>query len=210
MPRILVADDHAVVRKGLIQLLRDADSTISVDEAATGQEALDKALQGNYDMVLMDVSMPGRGGLEALKEIKAAKPRLPVLMLSMHPEEQYAVRALRSGASGYVTKDSAADELSGAVRKVLRGGRYVGAALAERLVLDLGDGSGRPLHESLSDREDQVMRMIASGKTVTVIAGELSLSVKTVSTYRARILEKMRVSNNAEIMRYAVEHGLIA
>ena len=210
MRKILIADDHAVVRNGLTKILKEADGGICVDEAENGQEALAKALQASYEMVLMDISMPGRGGLEVLKEIKSHRPKLPVLMLSMHPEEEYAVRALRAGASGYVTKDSAAEELVGAVRKVLGGGRYVSASLAEKLAFEMEADVDRPPHEILSDREFQVMRMIASGKTVKEIAQELSLSVKTISTYRSRILEKMRLKNNAELTRYAFENRLVS
>ena len=209
MRRILIADDHAVVRNGLTKILKEADPGICVDEAEKGQEALAKVLQASYEMVLMDISMPGRGGLEVLKEIKSHRPHLPVLMLSMHPEEEYAVRALRAGASGYVTKDSAAEELVGAIRKVLSGGRYVSASLAEKLAFEMEADAGKLPHETLSDREYQVLRMIASGKTVTEIAQELSLSVKTISTYRSRILEKMRLKNNSELTRYAFENLLV-
>ena len=209
MRRILIADDHAVVRNGLTKILKEADPGICVDEAEKGQEALAKVLQASYEMVLMDISMPGRGGLEVLKEIKSHRPNLPVLMLSMHPEEEYAVRALRAGASGYVTKDSAAAELVGAIRKVLGGGRYVSASLAEKLAFEMEPDAGKLPHETLSDREFQVLRMIASGKTVTEIAQELSLSVKTISTYRSRILEKMRLKNNSELTRYAFANLLV-
>jgi two-component system invasion response regulator UvrY len=208
MPNILIADDHEVVRKGLIQILTKSVPGISVDEAVSGQEALARVQKTNYALVLLDISMPGRGGLEVLKEIRSRHPGVPVLILSMHPEEEYAVRALRSGASGYVTKDSASEELVAAVRKVLAGGRYVSASLAENLARDLESSSDRLPHEALSDREYQVMRMIASGKTVKETAEELSLSVKTISTYRARVLEKMQLRNNAEIARYAIENRL--
>ena len=209
MRKILVADDHAVVRKGLTKILKDSDAGIRVDEAGNGQEALARVLQESYELVLMDISMPGRGGLEVLKEIKSHRPRLPVLMLSIHPEEEYALRALRAGASGYVTKDSAAEELAGAIRKVLSGGRYVSASLAEKIAFKMDADDGRPPHETLSDREYQVLRMIASGKSVSEIAQELSLSIKTISTYRSRILEKMRAKNNAELIRYALENRLV-
>ncbi|MDX1815381.1 MAG: response regulator transcription factor, partial [Thermodesulfobacteriota bacterium] len=195
MPKILIADDHAVVRKGLRKILTESDAGISVDEAGNGQEALARVLRERYELVLLDISMPGRGGLEVLKEIKSHCPGLPVMILSMHPEEEYAVRAFRAGASGYVTKDSASEELAAAVRKVLAGGRYVSAFLAENLARDLGSKDDRLPHETLSDREYQVLRMIASGRTVSEIARELSLSVKTISTYRSRILEKMRAKN---------------
>ena len=157
----------------------------------------------------MDISLPGRSGLEVLKQLKLIKPSLPVLMLSMHPEEQYAVRALRAGAAGYLTKESAPDELVGAIRKVAKGGRYITSTLAERLVYELGTNTDKHLHESLSDREYQVMCMIASGKTVKNIADILSLSVKTISTHRARILRKMNMGNNAQLIHYAIKNGLV-
>jgi len=209
MPKILIADDHAVVRKGLMKILTESDAGISVDEAGDGQEALTRVLRERYELVLLDISMPGRGGLEVLKEIRSHRPHLPVLVISMHPEEEYAVRALRAGASGYAIKDTAAKELAGAIRKVLGGGRYVSASLAENLARDLGSKNDRLPHETLSDREYQVLRMIASGKKVSEIAGELSLSVKTISTYRSRILEKMQAKNNAELTRYAFENRLV-
>lgn len=209
MLRVLITDDHAVVRAGLTKILADANGGIHVDEASHGQEALARVLRERYDMVLLDISMPGRGGLEVLKEIKSHKPRLPVLVLSMHPEEEYAVRALRAGASGYVTKNSASEELVGAIRKVLSGGRYVSSSLAENLAGELEFDAGKPLHKTLSDREYQVMQMIASGKTVKEVSRELSLSVKTISTYRSRILEKMRLKNNSELTRYAFENRLV-
>lgn len=211
MTKILIADDHAIVRKGLIKILMESDAWTSVDEAGSGQEALDRVLKGSYDLVLLDISMPGRGGLDVLKEIKERLPRLPVLMLSMHPEKEYALRSLRAGASGYLTKDNAPEELVRAIRKVLSGGRYVTASLAEILALEVEkkDHAGRLPHEILSNREYQVLRMIASGKTVSEIAGELFLSVKTVSTYRSRILEKIRAKNNVELTHYAFENRLI-
>jgi two-component system invasion response regulator UvrY len=208
MPAILLADDHEVVRKGLIQILAKSVPDLSVDEAVSGHEALAWALKTDYALVVLDISMPGRGGLEVLREIRSRRPKIPVLILSMHPEEEYAVRALRAGASGYVTKDSAAEELAAAVRRVLAGGRYVSGSLAERLAVELKPSGGRMPHETLSDREYQVMRMLAAGKTVKEIGEELSLSVKTISTYRSRVLEKMRLRNNAEIARYAVENRL--
>jgi len=211
MTKILIADDHAIVRKGLIKILMESDAWTSVDEAGSGQEALDRVLKGKYDLVLLDISMPGRGGLDVLKEIKERLPFLPVLMLSMHPEKEYALRSMRAGASGYLTKDNVPEELVRAIRKVLSGGRYVTASLAEILALEVEkkDHAGRLPHEILSNREYQVLRMIASGKTVSEIAGELFLSVKTVSTYRSRILEKIRAKNNVELTRYAFENRLI-
>ena len=208
MLKILIADDHTIVRKGLVQILADSPDPIMVDEASDGDEALSKAFAGDYDLVLLDISMPGKGGLDVLKELKGSRPVLPVLILSMHPEEQYAVSALRSGASGYLTKGSAAEELLSAIRKVLSGGRYVSSSLAEKLANSLVDNTTRPLHETLSNREFQVMRMIGSGKTTTEIAAEISLSVKTISTFRTRILRKMRMKNNAELTYYAIHNNI--
>ncbi len=208
--RLLIGDDHAVVRKGMKQILAETKDIVVADEAGNGREVLEKVRKSDFDMVLLDISMPGRDGLEILKELKSLKPKLPVLMLSMYPEEQYAVRSLRSGASGYLTKDSAPDELISAIRKVSSGGKYVSASLAEKLALKLGADVEKPLHEALSDREYQVMCMIASGKAVKEIGEELSLSVKTVSTYRSRILEKMRLKGNAELTRYAIDNKLVS
>jgi len=209
MLRVLIADDHDVVRKGLILILEKSFPGIDVEEAADGRKALALMEKGSYALVLLDISMPGRGGLEVLKEVKRLRPGVPVLILSMHPEEEYAVRAFRAGASGYLTKDSAADELVQAVRTVLAGRRYMSASLTEMLVRELESNGVGPRHNALSDREMQVMRMLASGKTVTEIADELSLSVKTISTYRSRILEKLQVRNNAELARYAFENRLV-
>jgi len=209
MLRVLIADDHDVVRKGLILILAKSFPGIDVEEAADGRNALALMEKGSYALVLLDISMPGRGGLEVLKEVKRLRPGVPVLILSMHPEEEYAVRAFRAGASGYLTKDSAADELVQAVRTVLAGRRYMSASLTEMLVRELESNGAGPRHNALSDREMQVMRMLASGKTVTEIADELSLSVKTISTYRFRILEKLQVRNNAELARYAFENRLV-
>jgi len=208
--RLLIGDDHAVVRKGMKQILAETRDIVVADEAGNGREVLEKVRKNDFDMVLLDISMPGRDGLEVLKELKSLRPKLPVLMLSMYPEEQYAVRSLRSGASGYLTKDSAPDELISAIRKVSSGGKYVSASLAEKLAHKLGADVEKPLHEALSDREYQVMCMIASGKTVKEIGEELSLSVKTVSTYRSRILNKMRLKGNAELTRYAIDNKLVS
>ena len=207
--RLLIGDDHAVVRKGIKQILAETRDIVVADEAGNGREVLEKVQKDDFDMVLLDISMPGRDGLEVLKELKSLRPKLPVLMLSMYPEEQYAVRSLRSGASGYLTKDSAPDELISAIRKVSSGGKYVSASLAEKLAHKLGADMENPLHEALSDREYQVMCMIASGKAVKEIGEELSLSVKTVSTYRSRILNKMRLKGNAELTRYAIDNKLV-
>jgi two-component system, NarL family, invasion response regulator UvrY len=207
--RILIADDHAVVRRGLKQILAEAFKRAVFGEATNAQEALDKVWSEPWNVVILDLTMPGRSGLDILKEIKRARPKLPVLILSMHPEDQFAVRLLKAGASGYMTKESAPEELVGAVNKVVAGGRYVSAPLAEKLAsLIVSDVHEAP-HESLSDREFLILRMIASGKPVGAIARELSLSVKTVSTYRARLLEKMRMSNNSELVQYAFQNELI-
>lgn len=209
MIRILVADDHAVVRQGVVQILADVKDMLVKDEAQNGTETLDKVSKYEYDVVLLDISMPGRSGLEILEEIKAQRPKLAVLILSMHPEEQYAVRALRAGASGYLTKASAPQELIGAIRKVASGGKYVTASLAEKLADELEVNTGKLPHERLSDREHQVMLMLAGGKSVSDIAAELCLSVKTISTYRTRIMEKMGMKKNAELTLYAVHNKLI-
>ena len=207
--RILITDDHAVVRKGLLQILRDDFKKAEFVEAGNATEALDRIRKENWDIVVLDITMPGRSGLEALKEIKEARPKLPVLVLSMHPEDQFAARVLKAGASGYMTKESAPDELVGAVRKIVAGGRYVSPALAEKMASYLAIDTLKPPHERLSDREFVVLRMIASGKTVSRVAEELSLSVKTVSTYRVRILEKMGMASNAELTHYAIKNQLV-
>jgi two-component system invasion response regulator UvrY len=209
MIRILIADDHAIVRKGLKQIISETQDMVVADEAGDGQEVLNKVRKNGFDMVLLDISMPGRTGLDILRELKAEKPKMPILVLSMYPEEQYAVRVLRAGASGYLTKESAPDELIAAIRKVSIGKKYITPSLAERLALDLDIDSDKPLHETLSDREYQVLCLIASGKTVGEIAEKLSLSAKTISTYRARILEKMNMKNNAELTHYALQHKLV-
>jgi len=198
-----------VVRHGLKQILADEFKRAVFGEARNAQEALDLVWKENWDIAILDVTMPGRSGLDVLREIKKSKPRLPVLVLSMHPENQFAVRVLKRGASGYMTKESAPVELVGAVKKVMAGGRYVSPALAEKLATYLSSDSQKPAQELLSDREFQVLRLIASGKIVSEIARELSLSVKTISTYRSRVLEKMGLRNNAELMHYAMQHQLV-
>jgi DNA-binding NarL/FixJ family response regulator len=207
--RILIVDDHPIVRQGLRQTLSDAAGIGEIGEAATPQQALDLVRQRKWDAVILDIGLPGRGGLEVLKDIKREVPRLPVLILSMHAEDQYAVRAVRAGAAGYLTKGAATERLIAAVRKVASGGRYISPELAERLATELTVDPDHPLHASLSDREFDVLRSIASGQTVGDIAERLSLSVKTVSTYRARILEKMQLKNNAELMHYVLTNHLL-
>jgi DNA-binding NarL/FixJ family response regulator len=208
--KILLTDDHAVVRHGLKQILADEFKQATFGEARNAQEALNKVWKEKWDVVVLDITMPGRSGLEVLREIKKTKPKLPVLVLSMHPEGQFAVRVLKRGASGYMTKESAPEELVGAIKKVLAGGRYVSPSVAEKLANYLSGGEAQKSpQEKLSDREFQVLRLIASGKIVSEIAKDLSLSVKTISTYRARILEKMEMKNNAELMHYAMQHQLV-
>jgi DNA-binding NarL/FixJ family response regulator len=207
--KVLIADDHPVVRTGLKQiLLRDADVS-EIEEASNSLEVLELAERQDWDLVIMDISMPGGGGLEALKNLKAHRPALPVLILSMHPENQFAHRALKAGASGYLSKDSAAEELVSAMHKVVGGGTYVSATMAERLADDLDRDSDRPPHDRLSGREYSVMTMLASGKSVGDIARDLLLSVNAVSTYRARVLEKLGLKNTAELIRYVLEKGLV-
>ncbi len=209
MLKILIADDHPIVRRGLKQTVAETSDMVVADEASDGQEVLSKVRTGNYDVLVLDVSMPGRNGMDILRQLKNEKPGLPVLMLSIHPEEQYAVRALRSGASGYLTKESAPDELVAAIRKVSMGGKYVSSSLAERLAFDLEKSDEQLPHQTLSNREYQVMCMIASGKTITEIAEELSLSDKTISTYRSRVLEKMKMKNNAELTYYTIRNKIV-
>ena len=206
--RVLIADDHAIVRQGLRQILSDTPDLTVSGEAENGVQAVQMVRAGEWDVVLMDVSMPDRNGIDALKLIKKEYPRLPVLILSMYPEEQYAIRALKAGAAGYLTKQSAPELLVTAIRQVASGKKYVSPSLAEELANAIGDDSERPPHEKLSDREYQTLCMIASGKTPAEIAEALNLSVKTVSVYRARLLEKMNLRNNAELTHYGLKHGL--
>jgi two-component system invasion response regulator UvrY len=209
MLKVLIADDHPVFRRGLKQIITEAPDMVVAGEAADGREALSKAATGDYDLLLLDITLPFKNGLEVLSQLRHERPTLPVLMLSVHPEEQYAVRALRAGASGYLTKESAPTELLAAIRKVSTGGKYVSASLAEHLASVLqGDGES-PLHETLSNREYQVMCLIASGMTASEAARELSLSVKTISTYRARILEKLSLKTTADLIRYANAYQLV-
>jgi len=207
--KILIADDHAIFREGLKQVIATTVNMTVVDEAVNSQELLSKIQNNDYDMVILDISMPGRNGLDALVEIKSIKPKLQVLVLSMHPEEQYALRAFKSGASGYLTKGSPTIDLLDALHKISLGKKYVSAALAESLVTNLNENNKQDLLHSLSNREYQVLSLIGAGKTVGKIAEELSLSVKTISTYRAHILRKMNMKNNAELTRFVIENDLL-
>ena len=207
--RVLIADDHAVFRRGLKETIGEAFPKVTFGEAKTAQETVECVRRQDWEIVILDISMPGKSGLDILDDVRRLRPKLPVLFLSMHPEEQYARRALKSGAAGYLTKDSIPEELKEAVRRILTGGRYVSATLAERLAFDLRKGADTPLHELLSTREFQVLRMIASGKSVKEIANDISLSVKTVSTYRARVLQKTGMKTTAELIRYALETQLV-
>lgn len=209
MIRVLIADDHAVVREGLRQIITKQADMVVADEAATGADVLNKVGEASYDVVLLDLSMPGRSGLEILGDIKRVHPETRVLILSVHAENLYAVRALKAGASGYLSKESAPEQLVEAIRKVSGGGKYITPSLAERLANELETDFDKPPHEKLSDREYQVLCMLASGKTVKEIADELSLSVPSISTYRARVLEKMNMKNNAELAHYAIRSGLV-
>lgn len=209
MIKILIADDHAVVRQGLKQILGEIPDMTVVGEATTGLEVLEQARAVDWDVMVLDIAMPGRSGFDILLELRTEKPTQPILVLSMHAEDQYALRVLKAGASGYLTKESVPEELIRAIRKVVSGGKYISPTLAEKLAFEIGAPADRPPHEALSDREFQVMRRIAAGKTVTQIAEELSLSVKTVSTYRARILQKMGLKTNADLIHYAIQHQLI-
>jgi DNA-binding NarL/FixJ family response regulator len=209
MTRILLVDDHAVVRRGVRDILTDALGKVTFGEASKPSEALERLQDQEWDVVVLDISLPGRGGLDALREIKRLRPSLPVLVLSMHAEDHYALRALRAGAAGYVNKESAAEDLSGAVRKVLAGGTHVSVRVAETLAKSLRSDNSRAPHERLSDRELEVLRCLAAGKTVKQIGVDLALSEKTVSTYRTRLLEKMQMHTNAELIQYALREGLV-
>jgi DNA-binding NarL/FixJ family response regulator len=208
MIRIIIVDDHPVVRRGLKQILHEEPDVKVVGEAESAQEAFKIIRTIDCDAVVLDISLPGASGVEILKQLKYEYKKLPVLILSVHPEEQYAVRVMKAGASGYLTKESAPDELVKAIRKIISGGKYISSSLAERLITDI-DASGKPRHEKLSDREFEIMRMIARGKAIKKIAEELYLSEKTVSTYRTRLLEKMKMTTNAEIIGYALKNKLI-
>lgn len=208
MIRVLIADDHAIVRKGLRQIVREQTAQMEIEEASDGQTVLDKVRNGHVDVLVLDLTMPGRNGLDILQEVKVLRPTLPVLILSMHPEEQYAIRVLKAGAAGYMSKETAPDELVPAIQKIARGGKYISPTLADLLLFDLTAQAQKPAHELLSDREYTVLLMIGAGKTVSEIADELVLSVKTVSTYRARILEKLNLRTTPELIRYVVDQQL--
>jgi len=207
--KVLIADDHAIVRRGLKLILSEEFSRIIFGEARNGQEVLDHVWKQDWDIVVLDITMPGRSGLEVLRELKQLRPKLPVLILSMHSEDQFGMRVLKAGAAGYMTKENVPEELVKAIKKVLAGGKYISPGLAEQLAFHLDEDTGRPPHEKLSDREYQVMCMIASGRTVKEIAVELTLSIKTISTYRTRILEKLKMKSSAELTYYAVKNKLV-
>jgi DNA-binding NarL/FixJ family response regulator len=206
---ILIADDHAVVRRGLREILADALPGAEFFEACNGDEVLSHLGKTQIGLLVLDISMPGRSGMDVLRDVKHTYPRLPVIILSCQPEEQYAVRCLRAGAAAYINKESAPEELAMATKKILSGGRYVSTSLAEKLIANLDQSTDKPLHELLSNREYEVMRMIAAGVPLTDIGDKLHVSVKTISTYRARIMEKMQMKSNAELTRYAMTHSLI-
>jgi DNA-binding NarL/FixJ family response regulator len=206
---ILIADDHAVVRRGLKDILTDALPGTSFSEAGNGDEVMSHLGKSSAALLVLDINMPGRSGIDVLRDVKHSYPRLPVIILSCHPEDQYAVRCLRAGAAAYINKDSAPEELAIATKKILSGGRYFSTSLAEKLISNLDEPVDKPLHESLTDREHEVMRMIADGVPLKEIADGLHVSVKTISSYRARIMEKMEMKNNAELTRYAMANSLI-
>lgn len=207
--KIIIADDHAIVREGLKQILSDSLHITSIDDVSDGIELLNKIQKNDYDIIILDISMPGKSGIETLRDIKSIKPNIPVLMLSIHPEEQYAIRVLKAGASGFISKDSAPDELIAAVEKIIGGHKYITPTLAEKLASEISPAKDKPAHEYLSNREFEVFKMIAAGNTITEIANSFNLSVKTISTYRARIYEKMNLSSRAELTQYAIQNKLI-
>jgi DNA-binding NarL/FixJ family response regulator len=207
--RILIADDHAVVRRGLKEILADTLPGVDFSEAGNGDEVLSQLAKSSINLLVLDISMPGRSGVDVLRDVKHAYPRMPVIILSCQPEEQYAVRCLKAGASAYINKESAPEELALATKKILSGGHYVSTSLAEKLIANLDEDADKPLHEQLSDREFEVMKLISAGVPLTEIGDRLHVSVKTISTYRARIMEKMQMKSNAELTRYAMTHSLI-
>jgi len=210
MIEIMIADDHAIVRAGLKQRINDTKDIIVKDEASNGDEAFNKAIQNDYDVILLDLSMPGRNGLDIIKEVKNQKPKVKILVLTIHPEEQYAMRVLKAGASGYLTKESAPQELISAIRKVALSGRYISPSLAEKLVFEIEDKKEKSIYRTLSDREYQVLCMTATGAKLDNIAAELSISVKTVSSYRSRVLRKLNLHSTAELIRYAIDNQLVS
>jgi len=207
--RVLIADDHPIFRAGLKETLAKETDVNFIGEADNGYKALELAQKQCWDVVVLDITMPGKGGVEVLQELRRDQPKLPVLVLSAHPEDQLALRLLKAGAAGYLTKDQAPKVLVAAIRKVLAGGKYISESLAEKAVEQLASGTAKPLHETLSDREYQIMRMIASGKTIEEIGKELFLGASTVRTYRARVFEKMKMKSGTELVRYALENKLI-
>lgn len=207
--KILIADDHPIIRQGLKKIISEIPEITIFDEAGTSEEAVNKIAKENYHLVIMDISMPGSGGLNVLKISKKLKPDLPVLIVSFHPEEEYAHRALQAGASGYLMKESLPEELLTAIRKVMQGGKYLSHSLAEKLAFNLYEETGKPLHQKLSNREYEIMLMIVQAKTIKDIAQKLNLDPKTVSTYRSRVLHKMKMKYNAELIRYALESKLL-
>ena len=209
MLKVLIADDHAVVRRGLKEILEETSDMMVGGEATNSREVLDLVMAKRWDVLVLDITMPGRSGLDILKEVKQLCPKLPVLVLSMHSEEQFASRVLKAGAAGYLPKETAPEELVKAIRKVCAGGRYVSASQAEKLTYLIASGADRMPHEALSNREYEVLRLIASGRTVTQIGHQVKLSVKTISTYRTRILDKMRMQNSAELTHYAIKNRLV-
>ncbi len=209
MIQVIIADDHPIVRAGLKQIISEETGITVVGEAANGNALLKQVRERDFDVILLDLTMPGMDGLDVLKQLKIDKPHIPVVILTIHPESQYALRILKAGASGYLTKASADEELVEAIRKVHRGGKYISQSLAEKIAFALDEDTSKLPHETLSDREYQVLCQIGAGKTVSQIADSLALSVKTVSTYRTRILEKMHLHNNAELIHYAVQNGLV-
>lgn len=209
MIQILIADDHEMFREGIKRICEDNPDLVVAGEASNGNEVLEKVADRDFDLLLLDIAMPGLNGLDTLKQLKTLKPRLRVLVLSMYPEDEYAVRAIKAGAAGYLNKAKASRELMEAIKKISEGGNYIHASVAEKLLFDMRSETSQPLHKTLSDREYQILALIVSGKKVGEIAEELSLSVKTVSTYKVRILNKMEMKSTAELVKYAVEHKLM-